>query len=394
MVEFLRVGDRSPRVAEVRATLARLGRLQGYSGNATQSSSPQFSGEDDFYDPGLEEAVRAFQQSRGILSDGIIREQTLHAMREASYTLGARVLQYDPLSELTGDDIGQLQTTLQELGFYTDRIDGHFGPNTERGLRDYQENYGLQVDGVCGPVTLRALSYLGRRVTGGNAAVFHEREKVRRAGPNLSGKRVVIDPGLGGDDKGMTVAGPYGPITEEEILWDLASRIEGRMVAAGVETILSRPRSGNPSVRERADLANAFGADAVISLRADRFHNDKANGVASFYYGSPEGHTSLVGEQLAGLVQREIVARLPLTDCWTHRRTWDLLRMTRMPVVEIILAYLTNPKDVSILTSPDHRDKIAEAIVVAVKRLYLMGHDDDRPTGTFSFKELLAAEEQ
>lgn len=391
MVEFLRVGDRNPRVAEVRGTLARLGLVQDYSGDATASSSPQFSGEDDLYDAGLESSVRAFQQSRGILADGIIRDQTLNAMREATYKLGARVLQYEPLSELTGDDIGQLQTTLQELGFYTERIDGHFGIHTDRGLRDYQQNYGLRVDGVCGPVTLRALDYLGRRVTGGSAATFHEREKVRRAGPNLSGKRIVIDPGLGGDDTGLTVAGPYGPINEAEILWDLASRIEGRMVAAGVETILSRPRSGNPSVRERADLANAFGADAVISLRADRFHNDKANGVASFYFGSPEGHTSLVGERLASLIQREIVARLPLTDCWTHRRTWDMLRMTRMPVVEIALAYLTNPKDVSILTSPEQRDKIAEAIVVSVKRLYLLDNDD-RPTGTFSFKELLASE--
>ena len=44
------------------------------------------------------------------------------------------------------------------------------------------------------------------------------------------------------------------------------------------------------------------------------------------------------------------------------------------------------------LTDPRTRDVIAEAIVVAVKRLYLMD-DDDRPTGTYTFADLLAAEE-
>ena len=39
-----------------------------------------------------------------------------------------------------------------------------------------------------------------------------------------------------------------------------------------------------------------------------------------------------------------------------------------------------------------YRNVIAEAILVAVKRLYLLGQDD-RPTGSYTFAELLAAEE-
>lgn len=119
---------------------------------------------------------------------------------------------------------------------------------------NYQLNSGLEDDGVCGPDTLHALSLLGRRITGGSAHAIREREHVRAAGPQLAGKRVVIDPHLGGADKGALVDGPFGQITEEEILWDLAQRVEGRMIAAGVETIISRPRGDNPSCKERADL--------------------------------------------------------------------------------------------------------------------------------------------
>jgi len=57
----------------------------------------------------------------------------------------------------------------------------------------------------------------------------------------------------------------------------------------------------------------------------------------------------------------------------------------------VVTGYLTNPGDVRILTNPAKRDAIAESIVVAVKRLYLMDNDD-KPTGTFKFSELLAQE--
>ena len=62
-----------------------------------------------------------------------------------------------------------------------------------------------------------------------------------------------------------------------------------------------------------------------------------------------------------------------------------------MPVVQVVLGYLTSPRDVAILTNPDRRDDIAEAIVVSVKRLYLLD-DDTAVTGTYRFDELLRAE--
>lgn len=386
MTEILGKGDRSPRIAEVRATLAKLGFLT-ISGEVGDS----FREEDTYFDSTLAEALQAFQQSRGILADGIINETTLKALREASYSLGARVLSFEPNNIMIGDDVVQLQDHLHELGFYSGRVDGRFGTDTAEALRTYQANSGLNIDGICGPNTLRSLSYLGRRITGGSPHAIREREQVRRAGPRLAGKKVVIDPALGGRHQGLTVAGPYGSITEEEILWDLALRIEGSMVAAGMETIISRPRMDNPSYQERAEIANAFGADLMISLQADQYQNDKANGVATFYFGSEKGMSSLTGEMLSGYIQREIVARTNMLNCGNHGRTWDLLRLTAMPTVEVVVGYLTNPHDVSILTNPQMRATIAEAIVVSVKRLYLLD-EDDRQTGTFTFSELLKEE--
>jgi hypothetical protein len=44
------------------------------------------------------------------------------------------------------------------------------------------------------------------------------------------------------------------------------------------------------------------------------------------------------------------------------------------------------------LATREVRDGIAEGILAAVKRLYLLGKND-RPTGTFTFAELLAHEQ-
>ncbi|MDK7884692.1 N-acetylmuramoyl-L-alanine amidase [Corynebacterium striatum] len=391
MNRVLHIGDQSVRVAEARATLARLGLMKDYQGTLSDWKQQKYSESDKIFDAELSEVIKAFQQSRGIVPSGVIDDLTLRELRQASYTLGARVLAYEPGNVQVGDDVAQLQQQLQELGFYQQRVDGHFGPDTHAALAEYQLNYGLQNDGVCGPTTINALSLLGRRITGGSAHNIQERERVRNAGPKLAGKRVVIDPALGGADKGQRVKGRFGEISEEDLLWDLAERVAGRMIAAGMETIISRPRTDNPTTKDRAELANAFGADLVISLACDSYHNDKANGVATFYFGSERGNSSLIGETLSGFIQREIVARTPLQNCWNHGRTWDLLRLTQMPVVQVVMGYLTNPGDVAILTNPHMRDDIAEAIVVSVKRLYLLD-EDTAVTGTYKFDELLRAE--
>lgn len=393
MPEILKIGDRSPRVAEVRNSLARLGIIEQHAPEVSSKlDSQKYREEDTYFDPALSLSIKTFQQARGIVPTGVIDDLVLRSLREASYKLGARVLQFQPGNQLVGDDVVEVQTQLQELGFYTDRIDGHFGERTHRAVMDYQLNYGLQTDGICGPNTIRALSRLGLRITGGSAQMIHERERVRNAGPRLAGKRIVIDPGLGGADVGQIVQGQFGEITEEEILWDLAMRLEGRMTAIGMETILSRPRMDNPDVQARTAIANAFSADLVLSLQCDSYPNEKANGVASFYFGSEAGSNSLTGENLSGYIQREIVARTPLCNCGNHARTWEMLRLTRMPTIEVVTGYLTNPGDVRVLTDPSMRDAIAEAIVVAVKRLYLLDDAVQPKTGTYKFSELLKAE--
>lgn len=349
--------------------------------------TPAVSGSDSVFDVALENAVRAFQQRRGLTVDGIVGPATYQALCDARLRLGDRSLTQSVTRPMRGDDVFALQERMLELGYDAGRADGVFGPQTEYALAGFQRDYGLLSDGVCGPATMRALRQLQPKVRGGRPVYLREQERVRKAGPQLRGKRIVIDPCHGGPDRGVRV----DSATEADLMWDLAHRLEGRMAATGMETLLSRGPHNSPSEAERASFANNAAADLVLSLHTDGHHSPSAQGVATFHFGTGNGTTSTVGEALAGFIQRELVARTGMLDCGTHPKTWDVLRMTRMPAVRMDLGYLTNALDRRKLLDPAFRDLIAERVLVAVKRLYLLG-EDDQPTGTFTFADLLRRE--
>ncbi|HET8615010.1 MAG TPA: N-acetylmuramoyl-L-alanine amidase [Actinomycetales bacterium] len=380
---LLRRDDTGPAVLDVRDRLTATGDLR------VARTGPDDTG--DVYTEDVERAVRSFQQRRGLLVDGIVGPQTYRALEATRWQLGDRILLHTPGHLMEGDDVAALQERLLSLGFPCGRVDGVFGWQTDAALRQLQRGVGLQPDGLAGPHTLRALNQLGRAVTGGRPHSLREADLVRAAGPNLSGRVIVLDPGHSSDPDAAHGAAAHGLVESDAVL-DLARRIEGRLAAVGVQVVLTRALTGNPTERERADLANAVGADLLLSLHCEALPDrPQANGIACFFYGHPDqtGAWSGVGEHLATLVQREIVARTDLTDCRTHARTWDLLRMTRMPAVRIEVGHLTNEGDAHRLSQPAFRDTIAEAVVVAVQRLYL-ADEDDTATGTLNVADVLA----
>jgi N-acetylmuramoyl-L-alanine amidase len=383
-----RRGDDGPAVAEVRSKLRLVGLLTDLDG-----PEPARAVVTATFDEATDRAVRAFQQQRGLPVDGIVGPATYQALDEARWRLGDRILFYVPARLLAGDDVAALQQRLLDMGFDCGRVDGLFGVETDVALRDFQRNTGLVADGTCGPATFKALTRLSRTVTGGRPHDMRDSEAINRAGPTLSDKLVIVDPGRGDE--------PGAASTSDDLVYDLASRVEGRLSATGCTAFLTRgPETGGLGARldardapdlvdlvsrpgevQRAEFANAAGADLLICLQAAAHDNPEASGVATYYYGSDRyGHYSAIGARFAGLVQREICARTDLVDLRTHPMNWDLLRRTRMPAVRIEVGYLTNAGDAARLADPAFRDVLAEAVVAAVQRLYLPP-DQDAQTG-------------
>jgi N-acetylmuramoyl-L-alanine amidase len=377
-VRSIRPGEHGPAVTEIRSILVTLGMLP--------------PSDDSLFDAPMERAVRVFQQQRGLSVDGTVGDETWRALDAARWTLGARTLDFSVNNPLHGDDVRQLQERLLEMGYDVGRTDGFYGPRTARAVAAFQREIGLYPDGNCGPQTLHALRRLGRKVVGGSPLRLREQVRFRQSGPSLVGRLIVIDPGHGGADPGQVV--PDGPLrwTEADIAFDIASRLEGRLAAAGMRVHLTRGPLATeaPTDMDRARLANDLAADLLISLHVDGHANPAADGVAAYHYGTENGVTSTMGEQLAGLVLREIVARTGMRNCQTHAKTWDLLRYTRMPAVRVDIGYLTSPVDRARLIDPLFRERAVEGIIAAVQRMYFPAEIDVK-TGTIDVSQIRMA---
>ncbi|MBW3657119.1 MAG: peptidoglycan-binding protein [Actinobacteria bacterium] len=329
-------------------------------------------------DPGIfgrntHQAVRVFQQRRGLTADGVVGEDTWRSLVEAGYELGDRML-YLTRPMLRGDDVRDLQRRLNRLGFDTGHADGVFGASTFEALREFQVNMGVQVDGIAGPSTIDALKRLHRQHQEAPAFAVKEREALRfRKRVSIAGARVMLDPGHSVEHPGL-VADDGTP--EHEITWDIVNRVAGRLSALGARVVLSRGPLTAPSSSERAALANTEEVEAILSVHLNGLASPAAHGAAAYYYGQ-DTFVSERGRRLAQLTVDNIVARTGTPNCRTHPSTSTLLRESRAPAVIVEPGFLTHPEEGRLLRDPDHQGLIAQALTDALVT-FVVG---EAPTG-------------
>lgn len=341
-------GQRGERVLDVQRRLAALGHTIPTEERAS-------------FGPGTDEAVRGFQQARGLVVDGIVGPDTWRELVEASWRLGDRVL-YLSGPHLRGDDVRELQDRLATFGFDAGRVDGIFGPQTAAAVREFQRNYGLPPDGIVGADTLRALAGLPPIAGSTPVGLLREREAMAARRPGLVGVRVVIDPGHGGDDPGH--ASPDGA-SEAEVCFALARRVEAALAAAGAHPFLTRRSESGPDDHERAALANALDADVFLALHLAGGEAG-ARGCAAYYFGH-ERYRSESGLRLAEILLEE-VATLGLIDGRAHPKTFPVLRETRMTAVLLEPCYITNADEAKLLSDPAFLARLAGAIADGLRR--------------------------
>jgi N-acetylmuramoyl-L-alanine amidase len=256
---------------------------------------------------GTASALQRFQEGRGLRPDGVCGPETWHALVEAGYRLGDRLL-YERRPMLRGDDVAELQTRLGRLGFHDERVDGILGPQTAAALVDFQRNTGLTSDGICGPECVAAL----RRLDRGSEQPVKGRvvERLRLAGTprQLAGRRVMVG------DRGGVAA--------------LATAVERSLTDAGATVISCH----HPDGSARAEEANRFGADVYVELT---LATSPACSVA--FYSTP-GYESAGGRRLAErLAEAASTAVAPEVEATLRGMRLPVLRETRMPAVVVEL---------------------------------------------------------
>ena len=228
---------------------------------------------------------------------------------------------------------------------------------------------------------------------------------------------VAIDAGHGGIDPGAS--GAHGTKEKDitlKVARDLAREINAQ---EGMQAVLTRTNDEFIPLKRRYQIAREHNADLFISIHADAFRNRDARG-SSVWVLSPRGKSSEAARWLADRENRaDLVGGVSLDDKDdtlaavlldlsqgasmqisnvvannvlkalarlgpTHRghvehANFVVLRSPDVPSILVETAFISNPYEERQLRSPEHRKKLASAILNGVKNYF----EAAPPTGTW-----------
>lgn len=214
--------------------------------------------------------------------------------------------------------------------------------------------------------------------------------------------RVVIDPGHGGHDEGT--AGPHG-LLEKNLVLDVATRL-GALIRDRMESEVLFTRSDDTFIPlgERTAMANDQKADLFLSIHANSSSEPGVAGIESFYLDVKGTRYSMdiaarenasyeksvfdlsdlvqqiakqdkaaESREFASCVQDALYAfsskNIPgAKDRGVKPAPFVVLIGAHMPSVLTEIGFLSNPKEEALLTKPDYRQKLAEAIYRGVEK--------------------------
>jgi N-acetylmuramoyl-L-alanine amidase len=270
-------------------------------------------------------ALRQFQTNRGLPQDGVCDRNAWDALIEASWLSGARLL-YLTSPHQRGDDVIALQTNLAQLGFDCGHIDGILGPRSIHCLTDFQQNYGLVADGICGAETLQALSRMSSQTGSGPGIVsVRESEKLLHAAQVGDSLKIVV--------------GCFGDLQR-------VSRGLTRRLREQYDDVMTVEES---DATLHATSANSFQADVYVGIAASSAQHHEI----VFY--ETEGFISPGGRRLADAIAAQL-SESSSGQFVVNGMRLPVLRATRMPAVLCVFGQSLQPEF----------DVIASAVCTAV----------------------------
>ncbi|MDF2569261.1 MAG: N-acetylmuramoyl-L-alanine amidase CwlD [Sporomusa sp.] len=187
----------------------------------------------------------------------------------------------------------------------------------------------------------------------------------------LKNKVIAIDPGHGGSDPGAIGPSRY---QEKTVTLAVAQNVRTLLEKAGARVIMTRQDDRDvygpnatavDELKARSSAANIRKADVFVSIHADSFTSPAAGGTSTYYY-----QKTRYDSMLARSLQTSMLEAGNLLDRRANPANFYVIKRTQMPAALVELAFISNPNEEKLLSSPEFQQKMSLGIVQGLERFF------------------------
>ena len=176
--------------------------------------------------------------------------------------------------------------------------------------------------------------------------------------------KIFIDPGHGGTDPGAVGNG----LQEKNLTLSISKKIRDKLANyENVQIKLSREGDQTLSLKQRTDMANAWGADYVVSVHINSAGGTNGEGFESFVYNGSVKPQSIVNQNV---IHPEIVQLTRFKDRGKKRANLHMVRASNAASILTESGFINNPSDAAKLKQVSFLDKIAQGHVDGLVRAF------------------------
>lgn len=182
---------------------------------------------------------------------------------------------------------------------------------------------------------------------------------------------VVIDSGHGGNDPGKV--GIDGSL-EKDINLQIAKRLKAYLEMSDVRVVMTREEDKGlyqeedtqkkmADMKTRCRLIEESGADLVVSIHQNSYHEENVSGGQVFYYKNSEK-----GKQLAEILQERFTYVLGENNRRLAKAngSYYLLLHVKCPIVIVECGFLSNRNEAALLQDGEYQDRLAWTIHMGI----------------------------
>lgn len=209
--------------------------------------------------------------------------------------------------------------------------------------------------------------------------------------PRRHVRRILIDPGHGGNDPGTQ----HGGVLEKNINLVLARKVAAILAKRGFSATLTRTGDRPLTLAQRTAMVQAQKPDLFLSLHCNAAADTAIHGIETYIAnpaGTPSSGGNVVARQAAPanrfdrenallgfLLQQNLLTASQAADRGLRRKQFYVIRAVSCPAALIEFGFLSHPAERGRLLQPAYQDKVAVAVCDAVGQFARMLHPADRP---------------